>query len=64
MVVNYANMFRFSVVGFMTSGMFLGRAYFDYFFTIVACAVILKRIYLLHSEDAIPVTFIAEEQLA
>ena len=63
-VVNYANMFRFSVVGFMTSGMFLGRAYFDYFFTIVACAVILKRIYLLHSEDAIPLNFIAEEQLA
>ncbi len=39
----YANMFRFSLVGFLTSGMFLGRAYFDYFFTIVACLVILKR---------------------
>lgn len=43
-IVHYANMFRFSLVGFLISGMFLGRAYFDYFFTIVACIVILKQI--------------------
>lgn len=43
-VVSYANMFRFSLVGFLTSGLFLGRAYFDYFFTIVACIVILKQV--------------------
>jgi putative inorganic carbon (hco3(-)) transporter len=43
-IVHYANMFRFSLVGFLTSGVFLGRAYFDYFFTIVACLVILKKI--------------------
>ena len=42
-VVHYANMFRFSLVGFLTSGMFLGRAYFDYFFSIVACLVILEK---------------------
>jgi putative inorganic carbon (hco3(-)) transporter len=42
----YANMFRFSLVGFLVSGTFLGRAYFDYFFTIVACTSILKRICL------------------
>jgi hypothetical protein len=40
----YATMLRFSLVGFVVSGAFLGRAYFDYFFTIVACIVILKRV--------------------
>jgi probable O-glycosylation ligase (exosortase A-associated) len=42
--VQYAHMFQFSLVGFLTSGAFLGRAYFDYFFTIVACLIILKRL--------------------
>jgi probable O-glycosylation ligase (exosortase A-associated) len=42
MVMHYGNMFRFSLVGFATSGAFLSRAYFDYFFTIVACIAILK----------------------
>jgi hypothetical protein len=37
-------MFRFSLIGFLTSGLFLGRAYFDYFFTIFACIVILSRV--------------------
>ncbi len=40
----YANMFQFSLIGFLTSGAFLGRAYFDYFFTIVACITILKTL--------------------
>jgi probable O-glycosylation ligase (exosortase A-associated) len=40
----YAHMFQFSLVGFLTSGVFLGRAYFDYFFTIVACVMILERL--------------------
>ena len=43
-VVSYANMFRFSLVGFLTSGIFLGRAYFDYFFAIVGCVAILKAV--------------------
>ena len=41
---NYANAFGFSLVGFLTSGLFLGRAYFDYYFTIVCFIVILKRV--------------------
>ena len=41
-MVNYANMLRFSLVGFLTSGIFLGRAYFDYFFAIVGCLAVLK----------------------
>lgn len=43
-ILAYANMFRFSLVGFLTSGVFLGRAYFDYFFSIVAALAALERI--------------------
>ena len=32
------------MLGFLIVGAFLGRAYFDYYFTIVACAVILKKV--------------------
>jgi hypothetical protein len=42
--VNYAVMFRFSIVGFMTSGLFLGRQYFDYVYTIIALICVLKRV--------------------
>ncbi len=42
LVANYANMFFISLVGFMISGFFLGRQYFDYMFTIVACVIVLK----------------------
>jgi hypothetical protein len=41
---SYARMFRLSLIGFLTSGLFLGRAYFDYYFTIVGCIVILNRL--------------------
>jgi probable O-glycosylation ligase (exosortase A-associated) len=40
----YAPMFQVSLVGFLISGIFLGRAYFDYFFTIVACIAVLRHI--------------------
>jgi hypothetical protein len=40
----YACMLRFSLVGFLTSGLFLGRAYFDYYFAIVACIIVLNDI--------------------
>jgi putative inorganic carbon (HCO3(-)) transporter len=43
-VVDYANMFWLSIIGFLTSGLFLGRAYFDLFFTIVACIAILSQV--------------------
>lgn len=42
--VSYANMFRFSLVGFLVSGAFLGRAYFDFYFSIVACVAILRML--------------------
>jgi probable O-glycosylation ligase (exosortase A-associated) len=41
---HYANMLRFSLVGFLASGTFLGHAYFDFYFTIVACTAILKQV--------------------
>ncbi len=40
----YALMLRLSLVGFLVSGAFLGRAYFDYFFTIVACVAVLTSV--------------------
>jgi len=40
----YANAFGFSLVGFLVSGLFLGRAYFDYYFAIVCFIVVLKRV--------------------
>jgi len=40
----YANMFRISLVGFLASGTFLGRAYFDYVFSIIGCLVVLKQV--------------------
>jgi probable O-glycosylation ligase (exosortase A-associated) len=43
-LVHYANMFRFSLMAFLASGAFLGRAYFDYFFFFVSGVAVLKRI--------------------
>jgi probable O-glycosylation ligase (exosortase A-associated) len=40
---HYANILRFSLVGFLVSGAFLGRAYFDFYFSLVACVAILKQ---------------------
>jgi hypothetical protein len=42
-VALYAQAFQVSLIGFLLSGLFLGRAYFDYFFTIIACITILDR---------------------
>jgi putative inorganic carbon (HCO3(-)) transporter len=44
LAASYANMFFFSLIGFLISGIFLGRAYFDYFFSIVACLAALERL--------------------
>jgi probable O-glycosylation ligase (exosortase A-associated) len=44
LIANYTHMLRFSLLGFLTSGVFLGRAYFDYFFAIVACVAVLAKV--------------------
>ncbi len=41
----YANMFEISILAFMFNGATLGRAYFDYFFEIVACVVVADLLY-------------------
>jgi probable O-glycosylation ligase (exosortase A-associated) len=43
---NYVYMFSFSLIAFLFSGLFLGRQYFDYMFTILACMIVLKRAFL------------------
>jgi probable O-glycosylation ligase (exosortase A-associated) len=43
-LIHYANMLRFSLVAFLSSGAFLGRAYFDYYFSIVMCLAVLKKV--------------------
>jgi hypothetical protein len=51
MTASYANMFCFSLVGFLVSGLFLGRQYFDYLYTIIACIVVLKRVAPLRQRE-------------
>jgi probable O-glycosylation ligase (exosortase A-associated) len=41
---HYANIFRIGLVGFLVSGAFLGRAYFDFYFSLVACIAILRQL--------------------
>jgi probable O-glycosylation ligase (exosortase A-associated) len=62
-VLSYANMIRFSMVAFLTCGTFLGRAYFDYFYSLVAALTVLECIAVRaweesddeeHAEDAEP----------
>lgn len=43
--LNYANMLRLSFIGFLASGAFLGRAYFDFVYTILACISILRYLF-------------------
>ncbi len=43
--VPYANMLQISLVAYMVSGAFLGRAYFDFFYLLVALVVILKVLF-------------------
>ncbi len=51
-IVNYSHMLEAGLFGFMVSGAFLGRAYFDLYFLLVAATVILKILYI--REAALP----------
>ena len=42
-IAQYAHALQFSLIGFMTCGVFLSQAYFDYFFAIVACVAVLDH---------------------
>lgn len=50
-IESYATMFQLSLIGFASSGIFLGRAYFDYVFTIFACIIILSKVARAAWED-------------
>lgn len=39
---DYADMLQICMIGYMTSGAFLGRAYFDLSYHLIACAILLK----------------------
>jgi len=43
-VLNYAQMLEASLVGFIVSGLFLSRSYFDLFYHIVAIVIVLKSL--------------------
>jgi hypothetical protein len=49
-MVAYALMLQFSLTAFLITGAFLGRAYFDYFFTLVACTIVLTRMRKLDAD--------------
>ncbi len=44
-IVPYANGLETGLYAFLVSGAFLGRAYFDLFYQLVACTIILKVLY-------------------
>jgi putative inorganic carbon (hco3(-)) transporter len=51
-LVGYAKMFQGSLLAFMVSGAFLGRHYFDLFFDVVACVVMLKAAFAAELAEA------------
>jgi hypothetical protein len=38
----YSDMFQVTLLAYMSNGATLGRAYFDFFYQVVACVIILK----------------------
>ncbi len=41
-VVPYTHMFEVTVLAYMANGATLGRAYFDFFYQVIACVIVLK----------------------
>jgi len=46
---HFPDMLQTSIIAYMVGGAFLGRAYFDFFYYLVAATIILRRIVLEHS---------------
>jgi hypothetical protein len=44
-IASYAQMVELGVLAYMVSGAFLGRAYFDLYFQLVAILIVLKCLY-------------------
>jgi probable O-glycosylation ligase (exosortase A-associated) len=60
----YGPMLQYSFVGFLVTGAFLGRAYFDYFFIILACSMVLGRLCKLDAAGLLAAEPAMEEQTA
>src|SRR5271157_755162 len=53
-VVPYTHMFQVTLLAYMASGATLGRAYFDFFYQVIACVIILKILAKRDLELAMP----------
>lgn len=63
--IPYTRMFEVSLAAFVVSGAFLGRAYFDLWFEIVACIVALRSLYWRETvEERIRAEMPAQQELA
>jgi putative inorganic carbon (HCO3(-)) transporter len=60
----YALMVQFSLLAFLVSGAFLGRAYFDYYFSFVGCVPMLKLLARTEEEAVEDTVDLPEPQLA
>lgn len=49
--IPYTRMFAVSLAAFTVSGAFLGRAYFDLWFEIIACIIVLRLLYRREAEE-------------
>jgi len=58
-----ASMLYVSLIGYAVSGAFLGLAYFDYYYTLLAVIVASQRLLRKYQEEGIPDTEIAAEPL-
>lgn len=59
-IVPYSNAVEVGLLAYMVSGAFLGRAYFDLFYELVACTIALKALY---RRELAEVSLSAEEQV-
>ncbi|WNM63976.1 putative O-glycosylation ligase, exosortase A system-associated [Candidatus Nitrospira neomarina] len=52
-VLNYAQMLEASLVGYVVSGLFLSRSYFDLFYHLVAIVIILKALTVRKTQETL-----------
>ena len=52
-VIPFTRMFEVSLAAFAVSGAFLGRAYFDLWFEMVACIVVLRLLYRREATEGV-----------
>jgi probable O-glycosylation ligase (exosortase A-associated) len=52
-LAQYAGMLQLSFAAYSVSGAFLGRAYFDLYFTLIACTILLTVFYRQQLRDAV-----------